>query len=118
MIFCILPADAFDDVARLDGTSVPQPCSKQWIDVVRGRKLRPHSIDMLLRTRRHREKLSESAQFLHQSAGILLQFASEEDKRRYLAELKRRPLGARGSDRINQSPQPLWLGELDLTLSK
>ena len=63
----------------------PQPVAVEWINRSTDQKLRRSSVEMLLRTLSRSDQPSESVKRLHRSAGLRLQFQSEEDRNRFAA---------------------------------
>lgn len=73
-----------EDVAALNylDPDHPRPLLIEWINRGTDRKLRPTSIDLLMRTM-DRDDVSPSVQSLHQSSGLRVIFGTNEDRDRF-----------------------------------
>jgi len=73
-----------EDIAALNylDPDHPRPLLIEWINRGTDRKLRPTSIDLLMRTM-DRDDVSPSVQSLHQSSGLRVMFGSDEERDRF-----------------------------------
>lgn len=73
-----------EDIAALNylDPEHPRPLLIEWINRGTDRKLRPTSIDLLMRTM-DRDDVSPSVQSLHQSSGLRLMFSNDEERDRF-----------------------------------
>ena len=69
----------------------PRPVCLEWINRGTDQKLRPTSVDLLLRTMYRSTSPSPSVARLHQTAGLRVRFGSNADRDRFATTLKRLP---------------------------
>ena len=62
----------------------PRPVCLEWINRGTDQKLRPTSVDLLLRTMYRSKSPSPSVARLHNSAGLRLRFRSREERRKFV----------------------------------
>ena len=70
------------------GDDYPRPQGVEWIDRGRDKRLRPTTIDMIMRTL-FKSPASNSVERLHNSAGVRVTFRTWEDRHEFAAKFKR-----------------------------
>lgn len=92
----VIKAEELPALNRI-GADFPRPQALEWIDRGRDTKLRPTTIEMLVRTL-FRDTPSPSVKRLHHSAGLRVVFRSESDRQLFATMFRKALLCCESSE--------------------